>query len=176
MVTQSHDIIGRITPDAEAPPPRRARRWRVGLSPSLGDQRALKLVGREASRLQPRPNVIEPIRQATDPRWVLAIRVAQALDGPILRPERRERLLRVGKVLGLSPFDTNLVIAIIQDRARRGIAPLQCARACTSQLEMVPLPVRGGDREARAARAWRITTIVACLITAELLLLVTVLG
>jgi hypothetical protein len=55
---------------------------------------------------------------------VLALRAAECLDGghaAILRPERRRRLLHIANVLGVGQFDANLVIAIVQDNARRGV-------------------------------------------------------
>ncbi|HEB61273.1 MAG TPA: hypothetical protein ENJ06_05550 [Phycisphaeraceae bacterium] len=55
-----------------------------------------------------------------DARWVLALRTAQSLQGAQLLPEKRESLLRLATHLGMRPFDANLVIAIVQDRARRG--------------------------------------------------------
>jgi hypothetical protein len=53
-----------------------------------------------------------------DPRWVLAMQTEARLQGVTLTPERREELLHRGKKLGLRPFESNLVIAIVQDRAR----------------------------------------------------------
>ncbi len=41
----------------------------------------------------------------------------------VLRPGVRQNLVAVGSALGLRPFDTNLVIAIVQDRARTGSDP-----------------------------------------------------
>lgn len=75
---------------------------------------------------------------ATDPRWVLAVRTAEQLQGSVLVPERRERLVRLGKVMGLSPFDANLVIAIVQDQARRGNSGGGCAAAAGPRLALVP--------------------------------------
>src|SRR5262249_36767795 len=49
--------------------------------------------------------------------------VAAALDGgsaAILTPERRRRLVDIAERLGIRPFDANLVIAVVQDRVRRG--------------------------------------------------------
>ncbi len=60
---------------------------------------------------------------ASDARWVLAIRVGQAIEGgrqAMLSPEKRRRLLREGQMLGLRDFDSNLIIAIVQDGARTG--------------------------------------------------------
>lgn len=81
-----------------------------------------------------------PIDSSGDPRWVLAVRTAESLQGAILRPERRDRLVRLGKMLGLSAFDANLVIAIVQDQARRGYAPEYCPTAGETQLRLIPLP------------------------------------
>ena len=58
-----------------------------------------------------------------DARKIMALRVVEMLEGgraAILTPESREGLLRVGRVLGLRAFDASLVIAIVQDAARRG--------------------------------------------------------
>lgn len=78
-----------------------------------------------------------PSLQATDPRWVLAIRVGESLEGTLLPAEKRERLSRLGQILGLTPFDTSLIIAIVQDQARRGHDPSRCAAAGAAQLAMV---------------------------------------
>jgi len=57
-----------------------------------------------------------------NPYWRLAGNVANALDGTLLAPERRERLLQDARRLGVREFDANLVIALVQDCARRGEA------------------------------------------------------
>jgi hypothetical protein len=74
---------------------------------------------------------------------VLAVRTAERIQGNLLSPEQREKLLRLGQTLGLTAFDANLVIAIVQDQARRGVLPGQCPTAGTEQLTMVPRPRRG---------------------------------
>lgn len=110
--------------------------------------RHLRLVGQRDARQMPanRTNAQEQaLLGPTDPRWVLALRVAEQLQGTVLSPESRERLIRTGKTMGLTPFDANLVIAIIQDQARRGFAPERCASAGAPMLRMVPLP-RPTDR------------------------------
>lgn len=64
---------------------------------------------------------------ALDPRWVLAVQVSRELQGgraAVIAPESRRRLLLVGNRLGLRDFDSNLVIAIVQDGARVGDDPL----------------------------------------------------
>ena len=55
-----------------------------------------------------------------NPYWRLAGDVAGALDGAVLTPERRRGLIEEARRLGMREFDANLVIAVVQDRARRG--------------------------------------------------------
>ncbi len=76
--------------------------------------RAIERENHAASRLDP-----------DDARGIVAARVAEALEGgpaAILRPERRRRIVALASRLGLRPFDANLIIAIVQDGARRGAA------------------------------------------------------
>ncbi len=54
------------------------------------------------------------------PHLRLAGRVAAALEGTTLPPERRTALVEHARELGIREFDTHLVIAVIQDRVRRG--------------------------------------------------------
>ena len=111
----------------------------------------------------------EPIREALDPRWVFAVRVSEQLQGAVLPADRRERLVRLGKVLGLTPFDASLVIAIVQDQARRGHAPASCPAAGEAQLRMVPRPA---DRPASPMRRpLAVAGLLAVLLAAELMLL-----
>lgn len=61
--------------------------------------------------------------RADDGRRIFAMRVAEALEGgraAVLPPERRTRLVRIASMLGVRTFDAHLVIAIVQDGARRG--------------------------------------------------------
>ncbi len=141
----------------------------VGASLTDADRRRkapkLRLVGTDAvsQKQVVKPAIAppqhEPITDTTDARWVLAVRTAEQLEGTILRPERRESLLRLGKVFGLTPFDTNLVIAIVQDQARRGHAPAYCPAAGEPQLRMVPPP----RRRPWSLRRW--LTLGACVAT-----------
>ena len=57
----------------------------------------------------------------TDPRWVLAVRAYGQLQGSTLTPERRERVMRTARQLGVRPFDANVIVAVVQDHARRGV-------------------------------------------------------
>jgi hypothetical protein len=61
-----------------------------------------------------------PVGDATR---LFAMQVSESLEGgksAILTPSNRHRLLRLGQRLGVRDFDANLVIAIVQDGARRG--------------------------------------------------------
>ena len=105
------------------------------------------------------PAIVDPV----DPRWVLAVRTSDVLQGSVLPPERRESLLRLGRTLGLTPFESNLVLAIVQDQARRGIRPELLAASAEPQLRMVPI-----SRLDRARMSpWRITAMVAALLAVE---------
>jgi len=111
----------------------------------------------------PAPAVESPRIAATDPRWVLAVRTAEVMEGPVLPLDKRERLLRIGRILGLTPFDSNLIIAIVQDQARRGVAPGQCPTQGIAQLAMVSQvrPV------SKAQRRVSFAATVAALVVAE---------
>ncbi|MFN3165840.1 MAG: hypothetical protein ACE37H_02115 [Phycisphaeraceae bacterium] len=120
------------------------RKRRRPITQGSGDQTqpqpSLRLVGVGAPDVRPPTQNPTPIDSATDPRWVLAVRTAEMLEGDVLPPDKREALMRTGKVMGLSPFDCSLVLAIVQDRARRGVAPERCPAAGKSQLALIPLP------------------------------------
>ncbi len=56
-----------------------------------------------------------------DPRWVLALRTQSQLQGGALPPERRAHLMRSARQMGMRDFDASMIIAIVQDQARRGV-------------------------------------------------------
>jgi len=56
----------------------------------------------------------------SDPRWVLAVRTQSQLQGTVLTPERRERVMATARTLGIRPFEANVIMAIVQDHARCG--------------------------------------------------------
>jgi hypothetical protein len=100
---------------------------------SAASQPNLRLVGRQegdewSHAQQARLAVIKETRLAAhardldpnDPRWILAMQTQARLQGATLTPERRDRLMQSASKLGLRPFEANLVIAIVQDRARAG--------------------------------------------------------
>lgn len=113
---------------------------RRGKSRATDKPGKLRLVGSAAPDMRPPVANPTPIRSATDPRWVLAVSTAQMLEGDTLPPTKRESLMRTGKAMGLTPFDCSLILAIVQDRARRGIAPEQCPAAGEPQLALIPPP------------------------------------
>lgn len=103
-----------------------------------------------------------PLTQ-NDPRWALAIRTYQSLDGEMLSPEKREKLIRLGKTLNLTLFDTNLIIAIIQDRARRNQTP----EDAISTLEMI----RPVSHKRKYRRSWLIAGWCSLIIIIEFMVL-----
>jgi hypothetical protein len=104
------------------------------------------------------PRKAQPLHP-TDPRWVLAIRAAESMQGAILPSEQRDRLIRIGRTMGLNAFEANLVIAIVQDQARRGSGPREAA----DLLKMVPTH---GERETRRS-PWLVAGLLAGLIAIE---------
>ena len=119
-------------------------------------------------------HVLEPPSFAdTDPRWVLALRTAEQLEGTILTVEKRERLLRVGTALGLTLFDANLVLAIVQDQARRGYTPARCPAAGAAQLALLPMPAPRAPSQflAAARRMVSALIVITAVLGIEVLLL-----
>lgn len=142
---------------------------RIGVAEVRPTGGRLRLVGRQSVK---QTGAGHPLTGAGDPRWVLAVRTAEQLQGMVLPPERRDRLIRLGRVLGLSAFDSNLVIAIVQDQARRGYAPQSCPAAGEAQLRFVPLPDRSDERRHQTTRRWLLTcALVAVIIALEAMLL-----
>ncbi|MDH3584635.1 MAG: hypothetical protein OER86_10510 [Phycisphaerae bacterium] len=85
---------------------------------------------------------------ATDPRWVLAVRTSQKLQGHLLTAPDRGRLIEVGRLLGLSAFESNLVIAVVQEQARGGLTPDRAA----GLLRFVPEPQGSGPDRRRTGK------------------------
>lgn len=64
--------------------------------------------------------------QPLDARWVMALDVWNTIEGgraALIAPSKRRELIAAGVARGLREFDANLVIAIVQDAARRGEMP-----------------------------------------------------
>lgn len=101
-----------------------------------------------------RPRTLE----ATDPRWVMAVRVRESLQGACLTAGARRRVIHLGRALGLTDFDCNVIIAIVQDAARRG----EDLHGAVDTLALVP------QRKPHARCAsWRTAVWVACLLAME---------
>ena len=81
--------------------------------------RALETTRRRVA-LENRLAADAPELDPRSPHLRLAGRVAGALEGAVLPPERRAELVAHARDLGVREFDANLVIAVIQDRMRRG--------------------------------------------------------
>lgn len=137
------------------------------------DRPALRLVGLEPEPARQPLRRGKPITEANDPRWVLAMRASAYMEGPILRPEHRRSLQKLARVMGLSSFECNLIIAIVQDRARRGMAGDECPDAALEQLALVRQP-QGRDAAERAdgwARTIRIGAIATALLAMQMLVI-----
>lgn len=88
-------------------------------APSRPDHEGL---GRRARAVEAENRAASEL-SADDARVIFADEVSRQLQGglvALLTPERRHRLMHRAGALGLRPFDANLIIAIIQDRARGG--------------------------------------------------------
>ena len=106
MAATSSNPALRLTGDAPA--------WMLDVAPT--QERSVESANRAAAALGP-----------DDARLIFAAGVADSLEGgraAVLTADTRERLMRRAARLGLRTFDANLIIAIVQDDARRGGAGL----------------------------------------------------
>lgn len=143
----------------------------IKASTSTSPGARLRLVGAGAPDVKPPTANPTPITGPADPRWVLAIRTAHVMQGEILPPQHREALMRQGKAMGLTAFDCSLILAIIQDRARRGITLDQCPAESEPQLALIPLPRMRPFRSALGESPMRTIAIAVGLFTLQLLLI-----
>ena len=134
-------------------------------------QTRLRLVGAGAPDAKVPIANPTPITSPTDPRWVLAVATAQLMEGDVLTPSKRESLMSQGKSMGLSPFDCSLILAIIQDRARRGIVLDECPSQSESQLALIPLPPMRSFASALGTHPKRTLLIASGLIALQVLLI-----
>lgn len=98
-----------------------------------------------------------------DPRWLLARATLGRIQGGqagILAPADRRGLAVLGSRLGLRPFDTNLVIAIVQDHARCG--PDSSPADFLARLRLIPNPAAGGGRSDASADIWSVLAWLGC--------------
>lgn len=110
---RTRDVLARICPE-----------------PATGSNQPL-------TKLLPREDAT-PIRDATDPRWVLAVRAADQLEGTVISLDSRLRLMRLGEVLGLTAARASQILDIIESCARQGYAPEACPTAAANELATVP--------------------------------------
>jgi len=122
---------------------------------------------RDAVRAENRRAALERDLDPTDPRWVLAARVRSSLQGSTLTPERRARLHREAKQMGIRPFDATMIMAIVQDRARRG------ETMSTEDVTLQLLDVRPAQRHATTNHnAWlRWSLAILCAVMANVFLI-----
>lgn len=99
---------------------------------------------------------------SSDPRWMVAVETAGQLEGSLLTFERRRRILALAQRVGVRPFDANLIIAAVQDRARRG-EPLSAAMS-TVALTAAAAPRRRFALLSREALPYTATAVAAVLL------------
>jgi len=100
-----------------------------------------------------------------DARAVLALRVSENLQGgrsALLTPERRRGLVTTATRLGLRPFDASLIIAIVQDAARRGEGMEH--PQTTGRLRMIPQKTRASLRTPARHREFMVAIVVSVLV------------
>ncbi|MBA4119209.1 MAG: hypothetical protein C0513_00670 [Isosphaera sp.] len=114
-----------------------------GLPPARGRATA---TAREQRRAVATENILSRGLSADDARWILAARAGEQLQGgsvAALPAESRRGLMHAAHALGMRPFEAGLVIAVVQDAARRG-ETLESARPL---LGFVPARGRRAGRE-----------------------------
>ncbi|MDI9403517.1 MAG: hypothetical protein QM516_06555 [Limnohabitans sp.] len=122
------------------------------------------LLAREAAR----DRTFDP----NDARWRVAEETQRAMQGAVLAFEDRRRILSLANKLGIRPFDANLIVALVQDRARRG----ESLANITPTLALLPeahRPERNAQRTMSAADSdgntlWPIAVAIAIVADAAL--------
>ncbi|MCA9295070.1 MAG: hypothetical protein KC983_01110 [Phycisphaerales bacterium] len=136
----------------------------VGADDDVLSKWARERQAREAVLAENRRAATSPDLDPTDPRWVLAVRVRSALQGSTLTPERRSKIQREAWHLGIRPFDANMIIAIVQDRARRG----ESINSSNVALQLLGTPA---PPESAATSAWRWGLAFLCAVAANAFLI-----
>jgi hypothetical protein len=128
---------GRAVARAEAQAPARAASWPrlVRDERPRPDPRALRVYRQAAAQetVLARETARDPSFAPGDPRWRFATEVSAALQGATLAFEDRRRLLALAERIGIRAFDANLIVALVQDRARRG-EPVESAAGTLAML------------------------------------------
>ncbi len=91
-------------------------------------QRTLQLIGaRSADQHEAHQAIAHENRASarngplpTDARLNVISETVRRLQGTLLTPEDRRAVVQLGNQLGMRSFDANMLMAIVQDRARRG--------------------------------------------------------
>lgn len=115
-------------------------------------------------------NACAAMLQPADARWIFALRVSHALEGgkaALLTPPKRRELIAAAVGAGLREFDANLVIAVVQDAARRGELGerAKAIQGMGPSLAMVGVVRRPGAGTGRLRTAVIVTvTVVASLV------------
>lgn len=126
--------------------------------PSLEEARARRAIAEENAQ------AAALTTRDTDIRQILALRVEEALEGgraALLPAPRRRELVRAGERLGLRPFESNLIIAIVQDSARRGKSVV--SQETRQALGVIPAPPSVEERRSELWMWLRIALATAAL-------------
>ncbi|MFM1867950.1 MAG: hypothetical protein RL591_1358 [Planctomycetota bacterium] len=119
--------------------------------------------------LQARESVRGRALDPFDARWQYATAVEGALQGATLAYEDRRRLLGLATRLGIREFDAHLIVALVQDRARRGepidgvaptIALLPVQRATKLQRDDAKQVATRADRSQNLSSSTEISPVV----------------
>jgi hypothetical protein len=102
-----HPHLKLVRGDECAPAPTPEAPWR--------DERAARTAVAMENRAARHNLGLNPL----DPRWVVAVRAYSQLQGTTLTPERRRHVQQTARLMGVRPFETNVIIALGQDAARR---------------------------------------------------------
>jgi len=156
--------------------PRVLRPARRAAPRDAADQHHADFAQRRVAR-ETRRAAINPDLDPSDPRWTLAMATRRSLDGAAVNPAARRQLLRLAHRLGMRPFDANMVIAIVQDEARRGALPSRrrdvdseaAGPPLLDRLRIIP-PTNATGKEPRFGHASRshIDVVAASLISVVL--------
>jgi hypothetical protein len=147
--------------------------------PTLGQADARRAVEQETRAAAATTQAISQ----EDVRRLFAMQVSQSLEGgraALLRPDSRRKLVNLATSAGLRPFDANLLIAIVQDSARRGEPTL--SDPALASLHMVAPPATSAPMHWPGApsRDWGLTqrdvlrglALACCLAACAVVLLV----
>ncbi len=99
-----------------------------------------------------------------DARWKVAIETQRAMQGAVLAFEDRRRVLALANRLGIRAFDANLIVALVQDRARRE-EPIE---SIASTIAIIPAPIVDAPKH---TLAWLWLSAIAVAIVGDAMLI-----